>query len=108
MYVCVCTFLEVNITKPPENTTVCRGSEVTINCGHVINPARPVIWIINGTSFSQEKIYYSPLLYRQNNSTTPIGNSLTVLSINGTSTFQCLIQSYPNRNTTSGTVTVIG
>ena len=100
--------LEVNFTTPPENTTVFRGSDVTISCGHVIIPARPVIWIINGTSFDQEEIHNSPL-YQQNNSTTPIANSLTVFSINGTTTFQCVVQSTPNKTTsTRGTVTVTG
>ena len=80
---------------------------MTISCGHVVAMARPVTWIINGTSFDQEELHNSPL-YRQNNNTTPIGNSLTVFSINGTTTFQCVVLSTPNTTSTRGRVTVIG
>ena len=97
----------MNFITPPENTTVCRGSDVIISCGHVTFVARPVTWIINGTSFTQEEIYNSPL-YQQNNSTTPIANSLTVFSINGTTTFQCVVLSTPNTTSRRGTVTVTG
>ena len=97
----------MNFTTPPENTTVCRGSDVTISCGYVTTSVLPVTWIINGTSFTQEEILFSPL-YQQNNSTTPIANSLTVFSINGTTTFQCVVLSTPNTTSTRGTVTVIG
>ena len=61
----------MDFTTLPENTTVFRGSDVTISCGHVIVEAKPVTWIINGTSFDQEELYLSPL-YQQNNNTTPI------------------------------------
>ena len=98
----------MSFTTPPENTTVFRGSDVTISCGHVTATLLPVTWIINGTSFDQEVIHNSPL-YQQNNNTTPIANSLTVFSINGTTTFQCIVLSNPNKTTsTHGTVTVIG
>ena len=80
---------------------------MTISCGHVIAPARPVTWILNGTSFDQEEILFSPL-YQQNRQTTPIKNSLTVFSINGTTTFQCIVLTDPNTTNTHGTVTVIG
>ena len=98
----------VTITTPPENTTVCRGSDVIISCGHVIDMQRPVVWIINGTSVSQEQIFFSPFLYRQNRQGTPTENSLTVFSINGTTTFQCVVLSTPNTISTLGTVTVNG
>ena len=104
MYVYMYVLAVVTITTPPGNATVFRDSNVTISCGHVIATARPVTWIINGTSFDQEEIYNSPL-YQQNNNTTPIGNSLTVFSINGTTTFQCVVL---NIFSTRGTVTVIG
>ena len=97
----------VTITTPPENTTICRGSDVTISCGYVSVTALPVTWIINGTSFTQEEIIFGPL-YQQNNNTTPIANSLTVFSINGTTTFQCVVLSTPNTTSTRGTVTMIG
>ena len=95
------------ITTPPENTTVCRDSDVTISCGHVIAMARPVTWIINETSITQEEIFFNPS-YQQNSQTTPIGNSLTVFSINGTTTFQCIVLSDPTTTSTPGTVIVIG
>ena len=101
MYVC----LIVQIVIPPENTEVSRGSNVTISCGYASATAFPVTWIINGISFSQEEIHNSPL-YQLNTSTTPIANSLTVFSINGTTTFQCVVLSIPNATSTHGTVTV--
>ena len=109
MYVCIFdTYIgDVIITTPPENTTVCRGSDVTISCGHVTASALPVTWIINGTSVTQDEIHSSPL-YQQNSQTTPPANSLTVFSINGTTTFQCIVLSTPNTITALGTVTVIG
>ena len=110
MYVCMYVDVvlnKANITTPPENTTVCRGSDVTISCGYGSATAFPVTWISNGTSFTQEEIFFSPL-YQQNNNNTPIANSLTVFSINGTTTFQCVVLSTPNTTSTRGTVTVIG
>ena len=98
---------DVTITTPPENTTVCRGSNVTISCGHVTAIALPVTWIINGTSFDQQKILNSPL-YQLNRQSTPTENSLTVFSINGTTTFQCIVLSTPNTISTIGIVTVTG
>ena len=83
---------DVVITTPPENTTACRGSDVTISCGYVTATAFPVTWIINGTSFTLEEIFFSPS-YQQNSQTTPTANSLTVFSINGTTTFQCICSS---------------
>ena len=112
MYVCsMCTYvatyvyLVVLIIMPPENTTVCRGSDVTISCGHVTASVLPVTWIINGTIFTQEKIPSSPL-YQLNNPSSPLTLSLTVFSINGTTTFQCVVLSTPNTTSTLGTVTV--
>ena len=96
----------VAITTPPGNTTVCRGSGVTINCGHLTATASPITWIINGTSFDQQEIVDSPL-YQLNFATSPMFASLTVFSINGTTTFQCIVLSTPNTTSTRGTVTVI-
>ena len=95
----------MTIPKPPENTTVSRGSDVTISCGHVTATALSVTWIINGTSFAQEEIVNSPL-YRLNNPASPPTLSLTVFSINGTTTFQCVVLSTPITTSTRGTVTV--
>ena len=95
----------VTITIPPENTTVCRGSDVTISCVYGSVTALPVTWIINGTLFTQEEIVNSPL-YQLNNPTTPPAYSLTVFSINSTTTFQCIVLSTPNTISTRGTVIV--
>ena len=68
--------------------------------------ALPVTWIINGTSFTYQEIQDSPL-YQLNNPNSPMSFSLTVFSINGTTTFQCIVLSTPNTTTsTRGTVTV--
>ena len=98
---------DVVITRPPENTTACRGSDVTISCEHLTNTALPVTWIINGTSIDQQEILNSPL-YQQNRVATPTANSLTVFSINATTTFQCVVLSTPNTISTIGTVTMTG
>ena len=97
----------VTIAAPPENITVCRGSDVTISCGYVIARAKPITWIINGTSFSQEQIFSSSL-YKLNRQATPTENSLIVFFINGTTTFQCVVLSDPTTTSTLGTVAVIG
>ena len=103
----VCLYPVVTISTPPENITVCRGSDVTISCGYTGATAIPVTWIINGTSFTQEEIVNSPL-YQLNSPNTPLATSLTVFSINGNTTFQCIVLSTPTTTSTLGTVTVIG
>ena len=92
----------MSIARPPESITMCRGSDVTISCGYSASAALPVTWIINGTSFTQQEVIDSPL-YQLNNPTTPRTFSLTVFSINSTTTFQCVVQSTTSRR---GTVTV--
>ena len=96
----------VAITRPPENITVCRGRDVTISCGYQWVRALPVTWIINGTSFSQQEVVDSPF-YQLNNPTTPRTHSLKVFSINGNTTFQCIVHSTTNITSTHGTVNVI-
>ena len=103
MYTYVC--LVVIIITPPESTTVFRGSDVTISCGYQRISATPVLWIINGKSFTQEDIVNSPL-YQLNNPFSPPTFSLTVFSINDTTTFQCVILT-PFTTSAQGTVTVI-
>ena len=98
-------YLVVVINKPPENTTVCRGSDVTISCGYLKASALPVTWIINGTSFTQQEVVDSPL-YQLNNPNNPKAVSLTAFSINHTTTFQCIVLSTANTTSTLGTVTV--
>ena len=78
---------------------------MTITCRYVTTSVLPVTWIINGTSFTQEEILNSPL-YQLNNPTIPTTLSLTVFSINGTTTFQCVVLSTPITTSTRGTVTV--
>ena len=101
----------VTIHAQPENTTACRGSDVAVSCGYVSDNL-PVTWIINGTSFTQQEVVDSPS-YQLNNPTDPIRYSLTVLSINVTTTFQCIVYATNdmkpiNITSTTGTVTVIG
>ena len=97
----------------PENTTACSGSNVTISCGYLWSRALPVTWIINGTSFTQQEVLDSPL-YQLNNPKDPVSYSLTALSINGNTTFQCIVhytiddETTTNIMSTHGTVTVIG
>ena len=97
----------VTVSMPPENTTVRRGSSVTISCGYQWSRALVFTWIINGTSFSPQEILDSPL-YQLNNPTSPNSLSLTVFSINGTTTFQCVLHSTLKTISTQGTVNVIG
>ena len=97
----------VIISRPPENTTICRGSDVTIGCGYQSASRLYVTWIINGTSFDQSAIVNSPLY--QLNPTTPIRNSLTIFSINDTTTVQCIVHSTPNTaSSTLGKISVTG
>ena len=113
MHVCskqmwyICLYLVVIITRPPENTVVCRGSNVTISCGYLRVTALPVSWIINLTSLTQQQVVDSPL-YQLNNPISPMSLSLTAFSINDTTTFQCVVQSTPVTISAPGTVTVIG
>ena len=100
-------YFAVTITGPPLNKTVCEGSNVIISCGYQNNSTLPVTWIINGTSYSEEEITNSSM-YHLNNPTIPTRYSLTVFSINGATTFQCMLHSAPNTTITStpGTVTL--
>ena len=95
------------ITAPPENTTVCKDSDVTISCGYQSVRILPTAWLINGTVFTQQTLRDSPL-YQLNNPFIPRSYSLTVFSISGNTTFQCIVQSAPSRTSMLGTVTVIG
>ena len=97
----------VTISRPPENISVCRGSDVTINCGYLWASALTVTWIINGTSFDQSAIVNSPL-YQLNNPTVPTTTSLTIFSINDTTTVQCIVHSTANTNSTLGKISLIG
>ena len=103
----ICIFLPVvTITRPPENSTACRGSTVIINCGYASYTLLPVTWIINGTLFTEDDIEDLNELYLLNNPTNTNALSLTVLSINGDTTFQCIVHCTVNTTSTLGTVTV--
>ena len=78
---------------------------MTISCGYGSSTVLLVTWIINGTSFTQQEVVDSPL-YQLNNPNSPQTLSLTVFSINHTTTFQCIVHSIPNTISTLGTVTV--
>ena len=105
MYSIIYVYLVVTIVNPPENTTACRGSDVTISCGYQWSTFLPVTWIINGTSFTLQEVVDSPL-YQLNNPGSRNTFSLTVFSINHTTTFQCIVHSTPNTTSILGTVTV--
>ena len=107
MFILLPSTVEANFIAPPQNMTVTRGSNVTISCGHVIAWPEPVTWLINGTSFTPEEIFFSQL-YQRNRQGIPTENSLTVFSINGTTTFQCVVHSNPAITSTLGTINVIG
>ena len=78
---------------------------MTISCGFASSTTLTFTWIINGMSFTQQEVVDSPL-YQLNNPTTPTKVSLTVISINDTTTFQCIVHSKPSTTSTLGTVTV--
>ena len=104
----ICVYSVVIISRPPENITVYRDSNVTISCGYQSASRLPVTWIINGTSFDQSAIENSPL-YQLNNPVTLMRISLTIFSINDTTTVQCIVHSTPNTATnTIGVVTITG
>ena len=101
----LCIHSAVSIKRPPESITICRGSDAVIHCGYTWSTFLPVTWVINGTTFTQQEVVDSPL-YQLNNPRSPRTLSLTVFSINGTTTFQCVVQSTPNKSSKSGTITV--
>ena len=102
----------VTITTPPEDTTVCRGSDVTISCGYNSSTLLDVVWRINKTAQLLQSDIMNTSSYQENNPTTPVNYSLTIFSINGTTEFWCTIASHSlNVMPAIGpdvTVTVIG
>jgi len=94
------------IVKPPGNKTVCINGRVTINCGYDSNITLPVIWIINGTLFTQEELMNNSL-YQLNNYAAPLNTSLTIASIKNSTTVQCLVQSTSNIASWPGRINVI-
>ena len=101
----MCVHSVVSFINPPENITVCKGSDVVVHCGYMWSTSLPVTWMINGTSFTQQEIVDSPL-YQLNKPRDPKILSLTVFSINHTTTFQCIIHYTPITTSKLGIVTV--
>ena len=96
------------ITTPPENTTVCRGSDVTISCGYQSLVALAVRWMINDDVLTENEIMMNSDDFELNNPSMPNATSLTVLSIRVTTTIQCVIPFRSEVFSWVGTVTVIG
>ena len=98
----MCVLIVVVITRPPENATVCRGSDVIISCGINSTDAFNIIWSFNGSSFSSIP---NNAMYQA------INQTLTMFSINYTTTVQCAVHILPSSmilQSTAGTVTVVG
>ena len=93
----------MTITRPPENTTVCKGSGVTISCGYNSPNALPVTWIINGMSFTEDDIMNNPSMYQLKNLATN-DYSLRIRRVNDDTTFQCVVHSTQNISSTLGIV----
>ena len=113
MYVHLYIHSLVTITTPPENTTVCRGSDVTISCGYDSDIPLDVAWRINRTLHLIKSRIMNMSSYQVNNPTTPVNYSLTIFSINGTTTIRCVVTSESLMNITAAlspeaTITVIG
>ena len=100
------TYIVVTFLAPPQNTTAIRGSQVTISCGYKWHTALLTEWFINETVFNQQELQNSSL-YQLNSPTSPMTYSLTVFSINSTTTFKCVVLSDTTTTSTPGTVTVI-
>ena len=81
----------MTITTPPEDTTVCRGSDVTISCGYDSDTPLGVLWRLNGTTQLLQSNIINMSSYQVNNPTTPVNYSLTVFSINGTTVIRCSV-----------------
>ena len=82
----------VTITTPPEDATVCRGTDVTISCGYDSDVPLDPVWRIDATYLLQSDIM-NMSSYQVNNPTTPVNYSLTIFSVNVTTTIRCTIAS---------------
>ena len=96
----MCVFVAVAITRPPGDTTVCRGSNVTISCGHNSTDRFDTVWGFNGSALSK---IVNNRIYRA------INQTLIIFSINHTTNVQCAvhIRISPRIVLTSGTATVM-
>ena len=98
----------MTIVTPPENTTVCRGSNGTVICGYQSDIPVNVSWIINGASPILDTDL-SSYRYQLNNVDDTLNYSLTLLNVDYNTTFQCIVESTENTTmSTLGRVTVIG
>ena len=94
----MCVLIVVVITRPPEDTTVCRGSDVIISCGHNSTDTFDTVWGFNGSIFS---LIVNGQVYRA------INQTLIIFSINYTTTVQCSVHiTELSIVLTSGTATV--
>ena len=99
---CVFVLLVVAITRPPEDTTVCKGSDLIISCGHNSTDIYDTIWGFNGSapiSFVNSQMYQA------------MNQTLTIFSINYTTTVQCSVhirESSIILTSGTATVTVVG
>jgi len=96
----------VTIISQLEDTTVCRGSNVTINCGYQSDTVLPIRWVENKTTI----INTNKAEYQLNNASIPNATSLTVFYISYTTTFFCKVNQTDGHEVASdmATVTVIG
>ena len=96
---CASIVTVVALTRPPEDTTVCRGSDVIISCGNNSTNEFDTIWGFNGSALS--KIVNNPIYQA-------INQTLTIFSINYNTTVQCGVHIVvsPPIVLTSGTATV--
>ena len=78
---------------------MCRGSDVIISCGHNSTDIFDTVWSFNGSA---------PILVMNNRMYQAINQTLTLFSINYTTTVQCAvhIRVSPPIILTSGTATV--
>ena len=79
---------------------------MTINCGYQSDTVLPIRWVENQTTI----INTNKAAYQLNNASIPMATSLTIFSINYTTSFYCKVK--PKNVTevasTVGTITVIG
>ena len=99
----MCVFVAVVITRPPEDTTTCRGSKVTITCGHNSTTSFDTVWGFNGST---------PISIVNSQMYRAINQTLTIFSINYNTTVRCAVHILvsPPIVLSSGiaTVTVVG
>ena len=90
-------------------TAVCRGSDVNVECGYISVNSSYAEWIIDGMLLNESALHNNPS-YLLNNLDNTLNHSLTIFSINETTTFQCVVHTITNvtKMSSLGTVTVIG